>query len=176
MEFADDSVAPICSIVDAAVFDVDGGLPLVAPPRQALVATLGYNNVEARLLAPVGFSFDVATDGDCAATLTLDVDGGFAGEVVLEAQFIADGELLRREHRVFLGFSEERTDFFVENVDWIAGLFDGEPFAPLDDADGDGSPNTYDYTPLPGIDLTRLDESLDSGGNIGIRKRAVSDI
>ena len=169
IEFADDSVAPICSIVDAAVFDVDGGLQLAAPPRQALVATLGYNNVEARLLAPVGFSFDVAAEGDCAATLTLDVDGGFAGEVVLEAQFIADGELLRREHRVFLGFSEERTDFFVENVDWIARLFDGEPFAPLDDADGDGSPNTYDYTPLPGIDLTRLDEPLNSGVNIGIK-------
>ena len=160
----------ICSIVDAAVFDVDGGLPLAAPPRQALVATLGYNNVEARLLAPVGFSFDVAAAGDCAATLTPAEDGfALAGEVVLEAQFIADGELLRREHRVFLGFSEERTDFFVENVDWIAELFDGEPFALLDDADGDGSPNTYDYTPLPGIDLTRLDEPLNSGNNIGIK-------
>ena len=144
-----------------------GALPLAAPPRQALVATLGYNNVEARLLAPVGFSF-VAAAGDCAATLTPKAGFALAGEVVLEAQFIADGELLRREHRVFLGFSEERTDFFVENVDWVAGLFDGEPFAPLDDADGDGSPNTYDYTPLPGIDLTRLDEPLNSGNNIGI--------
>ena len=170
IEFADDSVAPICSIVDAAVFDVDGGLPLAAPPRQALVATLGYNNVETRLLAPVGFSF-VAAEGDCAATLTPAEDGfALAGEVVLEAQFIADGELLRREHRVFLGFSEERTDFFVENVDWIAGLFDGEPFALLDDADGDGSPNTYDYTPLPGIDLTlRLSVSLSGSENVGIK-------
>ena len=121
------------------------------------------------MLAPDGFSFDVAAAGDCAATLTPAEDGfALAGEVVLEAQFIADGELLRREHRVFLGFSEERTDFFVENVDWIAGLFDGEPFALLDDADGDGAPNTYDYTPLPGIDLTRLDEPLNSGSNIGI--------
>ena len=166
IEFADDSVAPICSIVDAAVFDVDGGLPLVAPPRQALVATLGYNNVEARLLAPVGFSF-VAKE-DCAATLTPKAGFALAGEVVLEAQFIADGELLRREHTVFLGFSEERTDFFVENVDWIAGLFDGKPFAPLDDADGDGSPNTYDYTPLPGIDLTvRLSVFLSGRENVG---------
>ena len=104
IEFADDSVAPVCSIVDAAVFDVNGGLPLVAPQREALVATLGYNNVEARLLAPVGFSFDVATDGDCAATLTPKAGFALAGEVVLEAQFIADGELLRREHTVFLGF------------------------------------------------------------------------
>ena len=94
----------ICSIVDAAVFDVDGGLPLAAPPRQALVATLGYNNVEARLLAPAGFSFDVAAAGDCAATLTPAEDGfALAGEVVLEAQFIADGELLRREHTGLFG-------------------------------------------------------------------------
>ena len=67
-----------------------------------------------------------------------------------------------------MGFSEERTDFFVENVDWIARLFDGEPFALLDDADGDGAPNTYDYTPLPGIDLTlRLSVSLRGGRNVG---------
>ena len=67
-----------------------------------------------------------------------------------------------------LGFSEERTDFFVENVDWIAGLFDGEPFVLLDDADGDGSPNFYDYTPLPGIDLTlRLSVFLSGRENVG---------
>ena len=165
IEFAD-SIAPVvCSIVPVADFDASGALPLVAPPRQALVATLGYNGAEVRLLAPVEFSFDVAAEGDCVATLMPD---DFVGEVVLEAQFIADGELLRREHRVFLGFSEERTDFFVENIDWIAGLFDGAPFAPLDDADRDGLPNAYDYTPLPGIDLTlRLNESLSGGENIG---------
>ena len=148
-----------------------GALPLAAPLRQALVATLGYNNVEARLLAPVGFSFDVAAEGDCAVTLMPDVGVDFAGEVVLEAQFIADGELLRREHRVFLGFSEERTDFFIEDIDWVAGLFDGEPFAPLDDAD---RRRLAERLRLHAVAGDRFDCAF--GRKYRRRKRAVSDI